>query len=531
MKDTGAYYTPQELSDFMVEHSLKRFKRAKTLSFLEPSCGDGVFVEAINKYLKNSPNKSCAIDCVEIDECALANVKVRPHDKLKSLNLINKDFLEFFPGKRKRYDLIIGNPPYVVRKRLPKKTIEACKDVYAAADLFEKNFRNLWSIFLIEGINLLSESGVLAYVLPAELLQVKFSEELRKHLTKVFDRVEVISFKELVFEGIEQDTILLFCYKKHSDTGLFFSQKKNTGDLQKNEVKFKKKDIKIIQAVKWTSHVLTQEELALLLRLKARFRPISDYCSAVAGIVTAANNYFIVDDEIIEKYELDQYALPIIQRGIYVNGSAVFTKENYKQLKDGGRACHLLDFSTVCEESLSTTAKSYLELGESQEINLRYKCRKRPIWYSVPGIWKSEGFFFKRSHLYPKLLKNQAGVMVTDSAYRIKMFDGYCINSLVYSFYNSLTLSLAELGGRFYGGGVLELTPNEFKSIAIPYLSVDKHTFSNFSNSFEHKNSIEEISAVIDEQVLIQKYGLSLTEVKKLQKIKAKLTGLRLGKL
>tara|TARA_B100002019_G_C20911627_1_gene423123 strand:+ start:92 stop:466 length:375 start_codon:yes stop_codon:yes gene_type:complete len=115
--------------------------------------------------------------------------------------------------------------------------------------------------------------------------------------------------------------------------------------------------------------------------------------------------------------------------------------------------------------------------------------------------------------------------------YRIKMLEGNCIKSLVYSFYNSLSLSLVELEGRYYGGGVLELTPNEFKSIVVPYMPISNKDFSTFTKKFENKKSIEDIYSVTDQKILVDHYGLNLEQVQKLQSIKRKLTDRRLNKL
>ena len=244
--------------------------------------------------------------------------------------------------------------------------------------------------------------------------------------------------------------------------------------------------------------------------------------------MTAANSYFIVDDKTVEDYELEEFILPIIQKGLFINGSAVFTTDDFEYLRRNGKACNLLNFNGHDEISFSEKVKEYLCLGEKQKLHLRYKCRNRSPWYSIPGIWKSEGFFFKRCHLYPKILANEAGSIVTDSAYRIKMLEGNCIKSLVYSFYNSLTLSLAELEGRYYGGGVLELTPNEFKSIVIPYTPISNKDFSKFKERFKNKNTIEEISHDTDDAILLKQYSIDKSSIKKLQVIKNKLSARRL---
>lgn len=529
-KNNGVYYTPKALSEFMVKHALQGLPEGQALSILEPSCGDGVFIDAISSNLDIAQKQLHSLQCIEIDDQALELAKAKSCASFKEAFFSKEDFLDFITFEKKPYDLIIGNPPYVVRKRLPEKTVQKCKEVYQSAGLCDTYFRNLWGAFLVGSVKLLSKTGVLAYVLPAELLQVKFSEEIRNKLLKDFERVEIIVFKNIVFEGIEQDTIVLFCYKKHAEKGLFFDEKKDIDDLVSGALSFKSKNLKTIKTIKWTSHVLTEHELDLLASLKNRFSPISHYCTAVAGIVTAANNYFIVDDETVDEYELEEFVAPIIQRGLYINGSAVFTSGSLEYLRKNGKPCNLLNFNGHDASSFSKKVRKYLSLGEVQKIHERYKCQKRSPWYSIPGIWQSEGFFFKRSHLYPKLLENQAGAMVTDSAYRIKMLEGNCIKSLVYSFYNSLSLSLAELEGRFYGGGVLELTPNEFKSISIPYLKVSEDDYSSFINQFQTKKTIADISHKVDRTILQDHFGLDDATITTLQEIKDKLSARRLGK-
>jgi hypothetical protein len=73
----------------------------------------------------------------------------------------------------------------------------------------------------------------------------------------------------------------------------------------------------------------------------------------------------------------------------------------------------------------------------------------------------------KRSHDMPKLILNKADAFTTDTAYRVKT--NYINSNLfVFSFINSLTALSAEIEGRSYGGGVLELVPSEINKLLIP---------------------------------------------------------------
>ena len=53
-------------------------------------------------------------------------------------------------------------------------------------------------------------------------------------------------------------------------------------------------------------------------------------------------------------------------------------------------------------------------------------------------------------------------------------------------------------------GGVLELTPSEFKKLPIPYVEISNNHFEKFTNRFKNKSNIEEILNQNDSKYLIQ---------------------------
>lgn len=73
----------------------------------------------------------------------------------------------------------------------------------------------------------------------------------------------------------------------------------------------------------------------------------------------------------------------------------------------------------------------------------------------------------KRAHDAPRLIRNKLGAYTTDTAYRISTVK-IPADRLVYCFMNPLTALSAELEGRHYGGGVLELVPSEIERMLVP---------------------------------------------------------------
>ena len=105
----GAYYTPLQLANAMV--NICSTDNIHTV--LEPSCGDGVFLDSLKQLLLI--DKIDSVDAVEIesDEAKIVQNKYTNYD---NVHVLNEDFFEFYSRmvtSRKQYDLILGNPPYI----------------------------------------------------------------------------------------------------------------------------------------------------------------------------------------------------------------------------------------------------------------------------------------------------------------------------------------------------------------------------------------------------------------------------------
>ncbi len=518
-KHTGSYYTPAYLASFISKRVLSYFEVRKRISILEPSVGDGAFVTELTKERDININ----LTALDINKKELNTASDKWNGK--SASFVETDFLEF--STTKKYSAVVGNPPYVKKNILTSNQIELSKKIHSDEDLTEASVKNIWTTFLVKSNTLLAKNGVIAFVLPSELLQVKFAEEVREYLKNQFERIEIFTFNDLMFECKGQDTILLFAYKKSDNKGEFFANITSKEELVNKSFVLKNNDLLVSSKVKWTHHFLTSDELTFIDNLKKELQTVNHYSVSRPGIVTAANNFFIIDRETEKKYNLSKYTKPIIQKGLYVNGSVVFNDKDIKELEENNRPTRLLQLND--NDKISKKLREYLKLGELEEIPDRYKCRIRNNWYVIPNISESpDAFFFKRSHLYPKLLKNNSDAFVTDSAYKVSVKNGIDLNSFIYSFYNTLTLLLSELDGRYYGGGVLELIPSEFKKLPIPYVEINQSKFEKFTTEFENKQNIEEILNQNDFNILNSTLGINYENLHRLTEIRNKLKRKRL---
>ena len=261
---------------------------------------------------------------------------------------------------------------------------------------------------------------------------------------------------------------------------------------------------------KWTRYFLSKQELKVLnsisdLHKLSRFEQLAE---VDVGTVTGANKYFVVSKDILKKYELEKIALPLVGRSMHIRG-ITFDKNDWIKNKKKGVAAHLLNFPNTSFEKYPKKMKGYIRLGEKEGIHKGYKTGIRERWYQVPSIGKPDAFLLRRSHKFPKLILNEAKANTTDTMHRVKIKPGIDHSSLVFCFYNSITMAYSELIGRSHGGGVLEILPNDAETMLIPYTKIDKKDLKYIDKILRTEKDIEKILDYVDDLVLKNHFGFS----------------------
>jgi adenine-specific DNA-methyltransferase len=476
-KRNGVVYTPQKVAHAVV-HYISTKLRGNIPRVLEPSCGDGAFLKAIYDILP-----LVTVNAIDIDPAAIRKCR----ETVKGPNYRCGNFFDIAASETEGlFDLVIGNPPYIRPSNYSEKIKEDLNLLSKRVDYPKSNMRNTWAAFVLACEPLLDDEGVLAFVVPYELITVGYAKSLRDRISEKFERVDVFIPDEKAFNEIDQDAVLLVaCKRSQEGKGFFLNQVRSLDYLEPNRISKVSAEAIDRYSTNMKSFLLDSEQLNLVHKLRSKIKKIGDYCNSSAGTVTAANDFFILNHEDVERLGLFQFARPIVQKASYIQQNPRFDQKDFERLRDSGKPCYLLDFGGHDAEGLSKEALVYISGGEEMGLDKRYKCRHRRPWYRVPVVPSSDGFFFKRSHLIPRIISNSAEVLTTDTAYQIRMFEGYHVDDLCVSFYNTLTLLFSEIDGRFYGGGVLELTPKEFRNIPLVFTSVDDGEYRKFVACFE----------------------------------------------
>jgi len=257
-RGVGKIYTPFDVTEYMCKHSVKKLmSRVNSvdelfaLRVLDPAVGSGAFCSQFIRCLWKSASRKWKLEdekafkirvcedmihACDIDQQALDLARIVlwissgcPSEELKlNFSLCDslysgsctdiKDWsehtgLEIVNG----YDLVIGNPPYVMIKEgnYPKfKT---------------KSSRNLYCLFTELSLNLLNEIGHLSFIVPQSIVGALGTQSLRDFLFEqeaslkfqVFDSVPDFLFDQGKIESntntsINQRTTIVFIDKNSS---------------------------------------------------------------------------------------------------------------------------------------------------------------------------------------------------------------------------------------------------------------------------------------------------------------------------
>ncbi len=520
----GGFYTPEPIATFILKWGING---SSDYDILEPSCGDGVFLE----QLKEQNHKFKSVTAIEFDEI---EAEKADNIKLHKKTVINTDFHLYCNETTERFDLVVGNPPYIRYQYFDEEQQNEAIKVFKRAKLKYSKLTNAWVSFVVGSSLLLKENGKIGFVIPAELLQVSYAQQLRNFLAHSYNKINIISFEKLVFPDIQQEVVLLLCEKNGSNSHLIeHLELRDASELEKLDVNILRSPAKKIdfKSNKWTYYFLEQEEINFLERIAERknIPTISNYANVEVGITTGANDYFTVPLLVVEAYNLEEFAKPMVGRSVQVN-SVIFTKEDWKLNRLTKAKAHLLVFPAKEKTNGHKGANSYIRMGESMGVNKGYKTGIRDDWFVIPSIKLSDALFIRRNNLYPRLILNEANAYTTDTMHRVFIKKDTNKNAFIASFYNSLSLAFSEIVGRSYGGGVLELMPSEAGKILLPYQTENADLLSTIDKMMRDKKSIDQILEITNKQILKDGYDFTDKEIKLADSIWKKLSARRLNR-
>lgn len=282
----GSYYTPSSIVDEIIKDYVRKDSKV-----LDPCCGTGQFLLAFSDVVEN-PSNIYGIDFDEIAvRIARLNILIKFKDRDFAPNIVckntlfdigNYDLFSLNDENIRDFDVIATNPPWGVH--FSKEDIEKLKKICPSITSLES-----FSYFLKKSVDLLRNDGIISFILPESILNVKTHKDIREIILKN-SQIKKIVYLNRVFKNVFTPVIRLDLKKtqrKGENTEICKEKEKynieqarwlNNQDLI-FDIHVSGFDAEIIDKIYQTSHTTLENKADWAL-----------------GIVTGNNKEFIADE-------------------------------------------------------------------------------------------------------------------------------------------------------------------------------------------------------------------------------------------
>jgi len=475
------------------------------------------------------------------EEAERALARIRPLLGAGSDNVVEVD--DFFTWRSQsegqHFTSVLGNPPFIRYQSFPEPSRSHAMKLMEDVGLRPNRLTNIWVPFVVGATEALEPGGRLALVVPAELLQVSYAAQLRAYLTERFRNIGLVACNELFFDGAEQEVVLLLAdgalprRTPGHRCRVSVVQVETVDEVLRSDpaALLATQELKEVHgdSEKWLKYFLTAREIEFMreLRRHPRVTKLSSFARVDVGIVTGKNEFFVLRRSDAKSRGVEGMTARLVSRSAHLRG-AVVSIDDWAALARRDDRVHLVNIRQKDGKVLTGSAAEYVKYGESLRFHEGYKCRIRRPWFHVPAIWVPDGFLFRQIHDFPRFVLNRAGATCTDTIHRFTVRD--CDpDALVASTYTYLTAASAEIEGRSYGGGVLELEPTEAERLLVPQGLDDAVPLSE-ADPCIRKGKLEALLTENNKRVLRQALGLSVKDCGLLRQIWEKLRDRRLAR-
>lgn len=217
-KKNGQFYTPKHIVEYIIQY----LSIDKSMKIIDPACGTGSFLIPIIRKIDQG-EKIDSVYGIDIDNEALEvllsllylmgyNIKtenfINGNTIVSNQNLTKQalDLKKIMP--REGFDLVVGNPPFSILKK------------WQDYDPNDEDYQGLLNgqvnaatLMIAKGLKILKPGGILAFVLPKNVLHVDSYVQLRKYLLINTTILHIVDLRSS-FANVKGEQIILFIQKR-----------------------------------------------------------------------------------------------------------------------------------------------------------------------------------------------------------------------------------------------------------------------------------------------------------------------------
>lgn len=509
-KNNGVVYTPPIIRKFITEEIINKKQVPK---IVDPACGCGAFLISAAKILHeryNIPYKNifsdyiwgCDINSHSIRKCKLLFEILQLQEEGAACacqyNLLVGNALEkLASGKYShKYDVVIGNPPYVRAKNIDEKV----KDSLNKWSVVSGNI-DLYIPFYQLGIELLNDKGVLGYISPNTFLQSVNGRGLRNYIRDNKFDLKIINFKdEQKFADVTHYTCITFVYGEGRSSHIEYTVCKDSLD----ECNYTTYDISDYpDNMEWRFG--NQEIDQMIFKIEHQPDKLDNY-NIRNGLATLCNELFFFDvieekgNCYIRQYNGKKYK---IEKDICISIAKPNIMRNERDLENKSEKAiyPYINGKVIPEKNMKSqypnTYKFLCEYKEKLLSRDKGKIDDYPAWYAYG---RTQGMNNQGTKILIPYMADR-GVAIISKDYDLLFYCGYAafsddieslsllkifIESDVFWFYIKMT-------SKPYSKGYMALAKNYIKNFGIPNLSKEELKQLKQTKSVEREKYIAKL--------------------------------------
>lgn len=362
-------YTPREYAELIIKLALKNYFRNEytkekldSIRAADLSCGTGnllvIFIEKLIKLSKKITGEyyfnSDWVRGYDIDSSAFEEYVKNGEEILKKygvhgeiLGYTADSLFEKIP--RGRYNIVVGNPPYIGEKNHQSLFNELKKNEFGRKYYEAK--MDYFYYFIEKGADILADDGIMVYVTTNYWLKADGAVILRNKLKTDGVFTHIVDYNTSIFKNAPGQHNLIFSWRKNKseDISIF---------VKKEEKKFKLKNSEIYDS-KGNIILVSRAEMDFNRKIleKSNCR-LKDIVNINQGIVTGCDKVFVTTEF---KYEFGDYLKP------FYKNKDIF---KYKCKKENDFWVYYIENGRDIPENLKNQfSKHYETLVKRREVN------------------------------------------------------------------------------------------------------------------------------------------------------------------